>query len=39
MCFKCPFVSWFKILLQYDASIVFLLYGNAIPLKVSKDML
>jgi hypothetical protein len=24
--FKCPFVSWFRILLQYDVSIVFLLH-------------
>jgi hypothetical protein len=40
--FKCAFVSWFRILSQYDVSIVFFSmfwYGNAIPLQVSKDML
>jgi len=42
--FKCPFVSWFKILSQYDASIVFLLHFGMVmqypsKFQVSKYML
>jgi hypothetical protein len=38
MFLKCPFVSWFKILSQCDASIVFILHFGMV-MQVSKYML